>query len=240
MNSPLYRLDDVCKRYNRQFELQIQNLEIPRGGVFALLGPNGAGKSTLLRILHFLEPAEAGIIQFKGQTIAFPPSLAMRRSIAMVFQKPVMLSGSVWRNISYGMRLRSTLDKRRLQLLMEELDLIHLAEAPAKTLSGGEAQRVALARALAVQPEVLLLDEPSANLDPYSIRLIENIIREVSATGRTNIILVTHDVFQVRRLADFAGFIVGGKLVEIGKIDDFFDCPADPRTQAYLRGELVG
>jgi len=240
MNTPLYRLDDVSLRYNRQFELQIQSLEIPGGGIFALLGPNGAGKSTLLRILHFLEPVEAGIIQFKGQSIAFPCSLALRRSIAMVFQKPPMLSGSVLRNISSGMRLRDALDTNEIQVLMEELDLTHLRDAQAKSLSGGEAQRVALARALAVRPEVLLLDEPTANLDPYNIRLIENIIREVSTGGRTNVILVTHDVFQVRRLADFAAFMVGGRLIEIGKIDDFFDCPADPRTQAYLRGELVG
>ena len=158
----------------------------------------------------------------------------------MVFQKPVMLSGSVRHNICYGMRMRGKIHQQRLQALLDKLDLTHLVDEPAKTLSGGEAQRVALARALAAQPDVLLLDEPSANLDPYNIRLIEHIIKQASTRGSTSVVLVTHDVFQVRRLADFAAFIVGGRLVEVGEIDEFFDHPADPRTQAYLRGELVG
>jgi len=240
MSPSLYRLQDVRKKYNRNFELQIQSLEIHKGGIFALLGPNGAGKSTLLKILHFLEPVQTGEIQFEDRIVAYPVSLALRRRIAMVFQKPVMLSGSVIRNISFGMALRGDIDNIRLQGLMQELDLTHLADEAAKSISGGEAQRVALARALSVQPEVLLLDEPTANLDPYNIRLIENIIRQVSTSGRTTVILVTHDVFQVRRLADFAAFMVGGRLVEIGEVDDFFERPADPRTQAYLSGELVG
>ena len=240
MSPSLYRLQDVRKKYNRNFELQIQSLEIHKGGIFALLGPNGAGKSTLLKILHFLEPVQTGEIQFEDRIVAYPVSLALRRRIAMVFQKPVMLSGSVIRNISFGMALRGDIDNIRLQGLMQELDLTHLADEAAKSISGGEAQRVALARALSVQPEVLLLDEPTANLDPYNIRLIENIIGQVSTSGRTTVFLVTHDVFQVRRLADFAAFMVGGRLVEIGEVDDFFERPADPRTQAYLSGELVG
>ena len=240
MSPSLYRLQDVRKKYNRNFELQIQSLEIHKGGIFALLGPNGAGKSTLLKILHFLEPVQTGEIQFEDRIVAYPVSLVLRRRIAMVFQKPVMLSGSVIRNISFGMGLRGDIDNIRLQGLMQELDLTHLADEAAKSISGGEAQRVALARALSVQPEVLLLDEPTANLDPYNIRLIENIIGQVSTSGRTTVILVTHDVFQVRRLADFAAFMVGGRLVEIGEVDDFFERPADPRTQAYLSGELVG
>lgn len=240
MSSPLYRLSGVSKRFNQGFNLHIETLDIPRSGIFALLGPNGAGKSTLLRLLHFLEPVEAGEIQFRGKAISYPPVLAIRRRIAMVFQKPVMLSGSVRQNILYGMRLRKSVNQTRLDTLLRELDLGHLANESAKTLSGGEAQRVALARALATQPEVLLLDEPTANLDPYNIRLIEHIIKRAADQEGTSTILVTHDVFQVRRLADSAAFIVGGQLVEIGVIDDFFEHPEDPRTRAYLQGELVG
>jgi tungstate transport system ATP-binding protein len=240
MRSPLYRLSGVSKRYNQGFNIHIETLDIPRSGIFALLGPNGAGKSTLLRLLHFLEPVEAGEIQFRGEAISYPPVLAVRRRIAMVFQKPVMLSGSVRQNILYGMRLRKSINQTRLETLLKELDLGHLANESAKTLSGGEAQRVALARALATQPEVLLLDEPTANLDPYNIRLIEHIIKRAADQDGTSTILVTHDVFQVRRLADSAAFIVGGQLVEVGAIDDFFDHPEDPRTRTYLQGELVG
>lgn len=240
MSSPLYRLSGVSKRYNQGFKVEIESLDIPGSGIFALLGPNGAGKSTLLRLLHFLEPVETGEIHFRNEVISYPPALAVRRRIAMVFQKPVMLSGSVRQNILYGMRLRKCINQTRLETLMRELDLEHLANESAKTLSGGEAQRVALARALATQPEVLLLDEPTANLDPYNIRLIEHIIKRAANQEGTSTILVTHDVFQVRRLADSAAFIVGGQLVEVGVIDDFFDHPVDPRTRAYLQGELVG
>ncbi len=177
MSTPLYRLSDVRKDFSRDFDLHIPSLDIPGRGIFALLGPNGAGKSTMLRLLHFLEPALQGEIQFEGRKIGYPPELALRRRIAMVFQKPVMLSGSVRQNVLYGMRLRNRVDDEKLDVLFEELDLQHLADTPAKTISGGEAQRVALARALAVKPDVLLLDEPTANLDPYNIRLIEHIIK---------------------------------------------------------------
>ncbi len=240
MSAPLYKLNDVRKRHGNGFHLHIEELEIDGSGIFALLGPNGSGKSTLLRLLHFLEPVEAGTIRFRGQTIHFPASLSLRRSIAMVFQKPVMLSGSVRHNILYGMRLRKAVYMDRLDAILRELDLVALADEPAKKLSGGEAQRVALARALVTQPDVLLLDEPTANLDPYNIRLIEHIIKRTAEQGRVNIVLVTHDVFQVRRLADTAAFMVAGKIIETGSIDDFFDRPADHRTRAYLQGELIG
>lgn len=239
MTPPLYRLRGLVKGYNRNFQLDIDQLDIPQGCIYALLGPNGAGKSTLLRVLHFLEPVQAGEIEFEGQAIPFPATLALRRRVAMVFQKPVMLSGTVHQNVGYGMRLRHDVDPQRVERLLQALDLTHLAHVSARTLSGGEAQRVAVARALATEPEVLLLDEPTANLDPYNIRLIEHIIRQSATQQRTSIILVTHDVFQVRRLADFAAFILAGKLVEVAAIEAFFEKPTDPRTQAYLRGELL-
>ncbi len=239
MNTSLYRLRGLVKGYNRDFRLEIDQLDIPRSGIYALLGPNGAGKSTLLRLLHFLEPSQAGEFQFEGMTIQYPASLELRRRIAMVFQKPIMLSGSVRHNVGYGMRLRGWDDPEKVQALIEDLDLTQLTDESAKTLSGGEAQRVAVARALATEPDVLLLDEPTANLDPYNIRLIEHIIRQSAARGQTSVILVTHDVFQVRRLADFAAFIVAGKLVEVGSIETFFEKPTDPRTKAYLQGELL-
>lgn len=240
MSSPIYSLRSIKKKYDLKFSLNIESLDIPRGGIFALLGPNGAGKSTLLRLLHFLEPVEKGEIRFDGSVVSYPPAVALRRRIAMVFQKPVMLSGSVRHNILYGMRLRRQIDPERSQSLMQALDLDHLADQPAKTLSGGEAQRVALARALATKPDILLLDEPTANLDPYNIGIIEHIIKHAAGPGRLCTILVTHDVFQVRRLADTAAFFVGGQLIEVGEVDSFFNHPVDPRTRAYLQGELVG
>ncbi len=238
--APLYSLYGIRKRYGEGFRLDIERLDIPRNGVFAILGPNGAGKSSLLRILHFLEPVEAGELHFSEQRIDYPAPLKLRRRIAMVFQKPVMLSGSVRRNLTFGMRVRKQWQPERFESLLKELDLGGLVNEPARTLSGGEAQRVALARALATRPEILLLDEPTANLDPYNIRLIEHIIKRITHQEGTSTILVTHDVFQVRRLADHAAFMVGGQLVEMGAVDDFFNNPKDPRTVAYLTGELVG
>ena len=118
-------------------------------------------------------------------------------------------------------------------------DLEKLARAPADRLSGGEAQRVALARALAVQPKVLLLDEPSANLDPYSMGLVEGMIQSLRAERRTTQVVVTHNVFQARRLADRVAMLLRGRIIEVAEADRFFEQPSDPRSAAFLRGELV-
>ena len=114
-----------------------------------------------------------------------------------------------------------------------------LARQPARTLSGGEAQRVALARAMVLQPDVLLLDEPTANLDPYNVGMIENTVRGLNEEEGTTIVLVTHNVFQARRLADRVGLMMDGRLVEVADVEAFFEAPVDPRTAAFVRGEMI-
>jgi len=124
----------------------------------------------------------------------------------------------------------------RVQAALERVGLGHLAHTRARTLSGGEAQRVALARALVLQPDALLLDEPTANLDPYNVGLIEDLIR---AHGEMTVVLVTHNVFQAKRLADRVGLLLNGQLIELAATDRFFNAPIDPRTRAFINGEMV-
>jgi tungstate transport system ATP-binding protein len=238
----LYRIRAVTKAYGERVVLDVDELDIRKGEIFALVGPSGAGKSTLLRLLNFLEPHTTGSIEFAGVT--FPPGmdapLEMRRRVTMVFQRPLLLNRSVWDNVTFGLWLRGERDSRESVIrALEEVGLWHLAKQPARTLSGGEAQRVSLARAIVLQPEVLLLDEPTANLDPYNVSLIETIVKRINAERRTTLVLVTHNVFQAHRLADRVAFLLDGKLVEVGETEHFFANPQDPRTGAFVRGEMV-
>jgi len=165
--------------------------------------------------------------------------LALRREITTVFQHPILLKRSTWDNVVFGLRLRGQRPDGSLTTLVHQLDLEKLVHTPAERLSGGEAQRVALARALAIRPEVLLLDEPTANLDPYSAGLVEEMVLGLRSERNTTIVLVTHNVFQARRLADRVVMLLGGRIVEAAETDRFFESPRDPRTAAFVRGELV-
>ncbi len=237
-----FRLTDLAHEYNGRRVLDLPALEIRPGELLAILGPSGAGKSTLLRLLNFLEAPTRGRIAFDGQTYTAsqPPPLAARRRITTVFQRPALLNRSVAENIAYGLGLRGRPNPRQeITALLERVGLAELAAAPARTLSGGEAQRVALARALALQPDVLLLDEPTANLDPYNVNLIEEIIQQHRAATRATAVLVTHNIFQARRLADRVALLLHGQLVEIAPRQQFFDQPQNPRTRAFIEGEMV-
>lgn len=240
MKETRFRLLDVRKVYGSRQVLEIPHLDIYTGETFGVVGPNGAGKSTLLRLLNFLEPCTSGEIWLEGELQRYPIPIECRRRITMVFQNPVLLDRSVWSNVTYGLRIRGRGRPSGLEGLLQRLDLELLASAPARTLSGGEMQRVALARALALEPKILLLDEPTANLDPYNTALIEAIIRDIRHHNRMTVVLVTHNVFQARRLADRVGLLIGGSMVEVAETDQFFEQPKDPRVGAFVRGEVVG
>ena len=140
----------------------------------------------------------------------------------------------------YGLRLRGERDGRaNVQAVLDQLGLTPLAHAPARTLSGGEAQRAALARALVLAPTVLLLDEPTANLDPYNVSLIEEVVTELNETQACTVVLVTHNVFQARRLAQRIVLLLNGSITEIAPATTFFESPRDPRTAAFVNGEMV-
>lgn len=240
---PTYQLHNLTQTYSGRTVLQISRLEIHAGEILAIVGPSGAGKSTLLRLLNFLEDAAAGDLTFEGMRVnGKKPSLELRRQVTTVFQRPVLLNRSVAANVAYGLKIRGQNGQKVEQAVDEALDrvgLTDLAKAAARTLSGGEAQRVALARALVIRPCVLLMDEPTANLDPYNVKLIEQIVTEVNRDWNTTVVLVTHNIFQAKRLAQRTALLLEGKLVEIADTPTFFEAPADLRTAAFVQGDMV-
>ncbi len=229
-----------------------------------ILGPNGAGKSVLLRVMHGLLEPSAGEVRWERVSDALPPgmtagaadggspipaagsagaSTSARPRLAMVFQRPVMLRRSALDNVIYGMRANGSFDgsatdgAARAQEKLARVGLAHLAARPARVLSGGEQQRVALARAWALQPDVLLLDEPTANLDPHAIRQVEAIIGEIAASG-TAIVMTTHHRGLAKRLADEVIFLHQGRVAEQTPAGQFFDQPLSQPGRDYLRGDL--
>jgi len=241
MNEWAYRLEGVQKTYGARAVLDIPALDLAAGEIFAIVGPSGAGKSTLLRLLAFLEAPTRGTIRFGPRQIAHPAlGIADRRQVTMVFQRPVLLSRSVRANVAYGLRLRGQRDgHQRINEMLARVSLSNLAKAQPRTLSGGEMQRVALARALVLEPRVLLLDEPTANLDPHNVRLIEDLLREQHSRFNTTLVIVTHNVFQARRLATRVALLLDGQIVEVAPAEAFFGAPRDPRTAAFISGEFV-
>ncbi len=242
MTKTIYQLRELVKQYNGRQILGVDHLDIHQGEILSIVGPSGAGKSTLLRLLNFLEPPSSGHIDFMGtrfnSTGAMP--LALRRRVTTVFQRPVLLNRSVRANVSYGLGLRG--HKKQDRATSEALDRVGLASLEsqrARTLSGGEAQRVALARAMVLKPDILLLDEPTANLDPYNVRLIEESITALNRDQGTTLVMVTHNVFQARRLADRVCLMLEGHTIEVADKNAFFESPQDPRTGAFVRGEMV-
>ncbi len=242
MRETIYCLEQIRKEYNRQMVLKIDILKIYQGEILALVGPSGAGKSTLLRMLNFLEPPTQGQVWFSGVDIrdGIDIPIALRRRVTTVFQRPLLLNRSVRANVAYGLRIRkqkAVADKTENALMQVGLD--DIAGRSARTLSGGEAQRVALARAIVLTPDVLLLDEPTANLDPYNVSKIEEVVVELNRAQKTTIVLVTHNIFQARRLAHRVVLLLDGEVIEVKSVDEFFNNPQDPRTAAFVRGEMV-
>ena len=238
-----YSLTGIQKRYGERLVLDIARLDIQPGEILGIIGPSGAGKSTLLRLLNFLETPDQGSLVYAGRAGAPELPAAVRREVTTVFQNPVLLRGSVEMNVRLGLSLRGppAADGAagRIDAILRRLGLEHVRKAPAQTLSGGEAQRVALARAILVRPKVLLLDEPAANLDPYNIGLIEAEVLEINRQEHTTVVLVTHNIFQARRLAHRTGLLLNGRLVELAQTQAFFETPQDPRARAFVNGEMI-
>ena len=237
-----YELRDVTKQYGGRRVLDITALDLRRGEIIVLVGPSGAGKSTLLRMLNFLEPPTSGCIRYRGIEFCAGRTVPLeaRRCVTTVWQRPILLKRSVEANVRFGLQLRGRRDSRLLvSQALEHMGLHALAQQQARTLSGGEAQRVALARAMVLEPDVLLLDEPTANLDPYNVGLIEDAVRGFNHEMGTTIVWVTHNVFQARRLAHRVALLLDGRVVEFAEANAFFDTPTDPRTTAFVRGEMV-
>jgi tungstate transport system ATP-binding protein len=211
------------------------SLTIEAGPSTIILGANGAGKSVLMRLMHGLLQPTAGSVRWSEPDLA-----SLRRRQAMVFQRPVMLRRSALANVVYALKLANiAASEREAQALaaLDEVGLRHLAQRPARVLSGGEQQRLALARAWALHPEVLFLDEPTANLDPAATREIETVIKAFDAAG-TKIVMATHNLGQARRLGDEVIYLQAGRVLERAPIEQFFARPATSEAAAFMKGEL--
>lgn len=238
---PVYRLEGVSQRYGGRAVLQIDRLDVASGEVLCLLGPTGAGKSTLLRLLAGLEAPASGVLWFGRHRIDGPAlPLEVRRRVTLVFQRPLLLSASVRANVEYGLRLRGLgPSPERVRAALESLGLGALAARPAPGLSGGEVQLTALARALVLEPDVLLLDEPTSHLDPARVALVEEVVAKFQRQHGATVVWATHNLFQARRVAQRAALLLDGRLVEVAPTREFFESPRDPRTAAFVRGDMV-
>jgi len=207
-----------------------------RGPKTVVIGPNGAGKSLLLRLCHGLIEPTAGEVKWHGAGTLDPT-----RFQAMVFQRPMMLRRSVFANVEYALVVRGVPRAergRRVDEALQHTGLRRLATSPARVLSFGEQQKLALARAWALRPQVLFLDEPTANLDPAATYAVEQTIQEIHQAG-TRVIMTTHDLGQARRIADEVLFLHRGRLKEKALADTFFAAPRNDLAQAFVRGELL-
>ncbi len=209
------------------------DLELGGEGITLLLGPNGAGKSMLLRALCGLIEPTGGVIEWGGG--ARPES-----GVTMVFQHPMMLRASVLENVSLALKpwgLARGERRRRARVVLERVGLADRAEDSARQLSGGEQQRLALARAWLARPSLLLLDEPTASLDPSATAEVERIVREIRTDG-TRILMVTHNLGQATRLGDDIVFLAAGKVCEYTPVQRFFSRPASEEARLFIQGEL--
>jgi tungstate transport system ATP-binding protein len=237
----LYRLQDLRKSHGSVFTLHVHQLDVRRGEVLGLLGPTGAGKSTLLRLLAGLEHPTGGDIRFEDSSfVSTELPLPIRRRITLVHQRPVLLTGSVRLNVEYGLRLRGSQDRaRKVEEVLDRLGLTEFASQSAQTLSGGQVQLVALARALVIEPDVLLLDEPSAHLDPAYVARMEETIRQIQQDRRMTVVWATHNLFQAHRVAVRTALLLNGQLLEVAPTEEFFTNPSDPRTADFVQGRMV-
>jgi len=217
---------NISKSFDGKAVLKDISLTVEKPGIYALVGPNGSGKTTLMRMLALLERTDSGTLKYKVRDTEGYASLnttpGIRRKMALIHNPAVMFSGSVGYNIAYGLKVRRTAGKtirKRVQQVLEHLSLSGFEKREAKTLSSGEIQRVALARALVVEPEMIFLDEPTANLDPISAKLIEQSILNLARHGK-KVILATHNLWQVERIADWVWFLNDGIISISGTAQD--------------------
>jgi tungstate transport system ATP-binding protein len=239
----MIKIFNLNQRYGNRQVLKNINLEIERGEAFGLIGPTGAGKTTLLRLVDLLEPPTSGEIYLDGvDAIRARGKLKIMRRMAFVLQKPVFFNASVYDNIAYGLRWRGKSRgevSEKVKRLLELVRLSHLANRNARTLSGGEAQRVAIGRAIVSEPEVLLLDEPTANLDPVSTVKIEEVISNIRHQHQVTIILATHDMSQGQRLADRVGVLLNGEIVQTGGWREVFQAPNNRDVAEFVGIENI-
>ena len=235
---------DLCQKYGEQDILKNINIRVDQGEVLALIGPTGAGKTTLLRLIDLLETPTSGKIYLNGIDVNEQKKLRFecRRRIAFVLQKPVIFNASIYDNIAYGLRWRGKnrgYIKEKVDSILQIVNLSADKNRNATTLSGGEAQRVALARAIAIEPEVLLLDEPTANLDPISTSKIEELITNIMRQYDTTIIMATHDMSQGQLLANRISVLMNGEIIQTSEPKEVFSSPKNKEVAEFVGVENI-
>ena len=218
-------LKNVTKTYGDKTVLENVNLQIQEGEILALLGPNGSGKTTILKILALIEKPTNGELRLLGETATAKNMEKIRMLTSLVFQKTTVFTTSVYNNVAYGLRIRKTPKELRDYEVKKALKLVKLEgfeNRPARKLSGGEQQRVAIARALVLRAKLLLLDEPTANLDPKNAQILEGVIATINREMKTTIVMSTHNMFQAKTLPSRIALIDGGKITEVGTPEDIF------------------
>jgi len=236
----LEELVAVCREYDGVPVINRLSMKVREGRVLSIIGPNGAGKTTLLRMMALLDKPTWGEIYYRGKKVDNSSANTIRRKVTMVFQRTVNFNKTVYKNVTYGLELKKIPEGEIKRRVMQALDLVSMkkfADRRAKKLSGGEQQRLAIARALVLEPELLLLDEPTANLDPKNTLEIERIINGIK--GRTTVVIATNNPFQAGRLSDRVACLLDGRLIGEGTPKEIIDRPRDTRIKKFVRGELI-
>jgi len=219
----------VCKNFNSKEVLRNIDMEIVEGRINCLIGPNGAGKTTLFKILTLLDKATSGEVYFDGSpssSLSPEQKLKLRRRMGLVMQNPFMFNTSVWKNIAYGLKLRGDTDiVEKVEEGLKIVELSSIKDQSALTLSSGEVQRVALARAMVLEPEVLFLDEPMANLDPLSRKIIESLMLKMEKEYNVTIVMATHNLLQARRFGERVFMLRQGEIIQQGTAEEVFHYP---------------
>ena len=228
------RFKDLSVILGQKIILDKINCKIKSNSITAVLGPNGAGKSIFLQTINGLISIQSGRLTFNSME----KNQEIRKQQALVFQNPVLLRRTVMANMQFVLNLRNRESNQLLKNFLDKVGLEGYEKKSARLLSGGEKQRLSMARALVVNPHLLLLDEPTANLDPYSLNLIEDLVLEENSIGKT-VIFTTHDMSQAKRLATDVIFLNKGKVLEQTVSKTFFKSPKTLEAQKYINGEIL-
>ncbi|MFQ5818950.1 MAG: ABC transporter ATP-binding protein [Candidatus Heimdallarchaeota archaeon] len=229
--------NDLTKTYGPIAALTKVNLQIRRGEIFTLLGPNGSGKTTALRIMAGIDSPTSGAYYFAGEKVTEAYKSNVRTQSTLVFQRTILFNTTVYKNLAYGLKLRGwSIEEisKEIKTVLKLVKLVGYEKRAAKHLSGGEQQRVSLARALVLKTDLLLMDEPTANLDPQSTAIIEETISRVNQDRETTIVLATHNLFQAETLTERGAIFQEGEIFEIGKLPDLLN-KASSAAQRFAR-----
>ncbi|MCK9312995.1 MAG: ABC transporter ATP-binding protein [Methanocorpusculum sp.] len=237
MTEDIISVRGTAKSYGKKEVVHPLNFSVKRGEILAVIGPSGAGKSTLLRMLDTIEPASKGEIFLFGEKVTKHSAHRLRNRLGMLFQKTVLFDRTVEENIALGLSYRFVSreeTKKRVTEVLENMGMSEYAHRSSRTLSGGEGQRVSFARVLVTKPEILFLDEPTANLDPVATRVLEEMILHENRVNKTTIIINTHDQTQGQRLADRVAVMMNGSFVQFGSSDEVFYHPVNEAAAKFV------